>query len=278
MGVGAFACYKLDHVFPRHQHRRADHLLRLFRRGGRHRVRPAQPAHQGLLSRGRDAGRAVLPVVVLHPHSRGSTTTISRRRSRCRQRTLFGITGHRADARPPVTRYLIVLTIVAVMTWLASNLIRGRIGRTWMAVRDMDIAAELIGIQPAADQAARLRGVVVLLRRRRRDAGVPLARQRRVRKLRHQPVVPDAVHGDHRRARQPARLVFRRRLDLRACRSCCAFVPEWLGLPITSATVEHINFMTFGALIIFFLIVEPDGLARLWQIGKQKLRVWPFPY
>jgi branched-chain amino acid transport system permease protein len=24
--------------------------------------------------------------------------------------------------------------------------------------------------------------------------------------------------------------------------------------------------------------VEPNGLARLWQIGKQKLRVWPFPY
>jgi branched-chain amino acid transport system permease protein len=26
------------------------------------------------------------------------------------------------------------------------------------------------------------------------------------------------------------------------------------------------------------LIVEPLGLARLWQITKQKLRVWPFPY
>ena len=31
-------------------------------------------------------------------------------------------------------------------------------------------------------------------------------------------------------------------------------------------------------LIILFLIIEPAGLARLWQIGKQKLRVWPFPY
>ena len=51
-----------------------------------------------------------------------------------------------------------------------------------------------------------------------------------------------------------------------------------LGLPITSANVEHITFMTLGALIIFFLIAEPAGLARLWQIGKQKLRVWPFPY
>jgi branched-chain amino acid transport system permease protein len=25
-------------------------------------------------------------------------------------------------------------------------------------------------------------------------------------------------------------------------------------------------------------VLEPNGLARLWQIGKQKLRVWPFPY
>ena len=34
----------------------------------------------------------------------------------------------------------------------------------------------------------------------------------------------------------------------------------------------------FGAMIIFFLIVEPHGLARLWAIAKEKLRLWPFPY
>ena len=55
-------------------------------------------------------------------------------------------------------------------------------------------------------------------------------------------------------------------------------LPEALGLDVNAATVEHINFMIVGALIIFFLIAEPAGLARLWQIGKQKLRVWPFPY
>jgi branched-chain amino acid transport system permease protein len=51
-----------------------------------------------------------------------------------------------------------------------------------------------------------------------------------------------------------------------------------LGLPIQSATAEHVSFMVVGALIIFFLIAEPHGLARLWQVAKQKLRVWPFPY
>jgi branched-chain amino acid transport system permease protein len=54
--------------------------------------------------------------------------------------------------------------------------------------------------------------------------------------------------------------------------------PEALGLPVRAATVEHLTFMTVGALIIGFLVLEPMGLARLWQVGKQKLRVWPFPY
>jgi branched-chain amino acid transport system permease protein len=54
--------------------------------------------------------------------------------------------------------------------------------------------------------------------------------------------------------------------------------PEFFGLTIRAATVEHLQFMIVGALIVFFLIAEPAGLARLWQIGKQKLRVWPFPY
>jgi branched-chain amino acid transport system permease protein len=54
--------------------------------------------------------------------------------------------------------------------------------------------------------------------------------------------------------------------------------PEFFAIKINAATVEHLQFMIVGALIIFFLVVEPHGLARLWQIGKQKLRVWPFPY
>jgi branched-chain amino acid transport system permease protein len=42
--------------------------------------------------------------------------------------------------------------------------------------------------------------------------------------------------------------------------------------------VSNLQSMIFGALIIFFLIVEPNGLARLWVIGKEKLRLWPFPH
>ena len=55
-------------------------------------------------------------------------------------------------------------------------------------------------------------------------------------------------------------------------------VPHWLGLPISTATATYLEHMVFGALIVFFLIVEPHGLARLWQIAKEKLRLWPFPH
>ena len=51
-----------------------------------------------------------------------------------------------------------------------------------------------------------------------------------------------------------------------------------MGIPLAGATAEHLTFLTVGTLIIVFLIAEPHGLARLWQIGKQKLRLWPFPY
>src|SRR5690348_15148350 len=54
--------------------------------------------------------------------------------------------------------------------------------------------------------------------------------------------------------------------------------PRLVRLTIPVNTVSNLQSMIFGALIIFFLIVEPRGLARLWQIGKEKLRLWPFPY
>ncbi|MFY9721207.1 MAG: branched-chain amino acid ABC transporter permease, partial [Azonexus sp.] len=56
------------------------------------------------------------------------------------------------------------------------------------------------------------------------------------------------------------------------------FIAALFGLPFASATVSHIQITVFGALIMFFLIVEPHGLARLWQIAKEKLRLWPFPH
>jgi branched-chain amino acid transport system permease protein len=47
---------------------------------------------------------------------------------------------------------------------------------------------------------------------------------------------------------------------------------------MAAVTAKHVEIVIFGLLIVFFLIVEPHGLARLWRLGKEKLRRWPFPY
>jgi branched-chain amino acid transport system permease protein len=190
--------------------------------------------------------------------------------------TLFGvaITGPNATA---VTRYLIVLTIVAVMTLLASNLIRGRIGRTWMAVRDMDIAAELIGIKlyPTKLLAFAVSSfycgvagamLVFLWLGNAESESFGINQSFLILFM----VIIGGL-GSLLGSYFGAALIYGLPIILR-------MVKDKLGLPMTSATVEHINFITLGVLIIFFLIAEPNGLARLWQIGKQKLRVWPFPY
>ena len=49
------------------------------------------------------------------------------------------------------------------------------------------------------------------------------------------------------------------------------------GRAIDASVVAHVEHIVYGVLIIWLLIVEPHGLVRLWQIGKEKLRLWPFP-
>lgn len=50
------------------------------------------------------------------------------------------------------------------------------------------------------------------------------------------------------------------------------------GGAVRTAILSNLELVIFGGLIIFFLAVEPHGLARLWHIAKEKLRLWPFPY
>jgi len=191
-------------------------------------------------------------------------------------RTMLGVpvTGPNAT---PATRYLIALSLVVAMTWIASNLVRGRIGRMWMAVRDMDIAAELIGIRLFPTKLIAFAvssfycgvagAMMVFLWFGAAEAdsfNIDLS-------FRILFMVIIGGLGSLVGAFFGAALIWGLPILLRT-------LPDLLGLPIRAATVEHLQFMIVGALIIFFLAVEPNGLARLWQIGKQKLRVWPFPY
>ncbi len=55
-------------------------------------------------------------------------------------------------------------------------------------------------------------------------------------------------------------------------------IPTQLGVPISTETITHLEFIIFGSLICYLLVTEPHGFARLWAIAKEKLRLWPFPY
>ena len=63
------------------------------------------------------------------------------------ERTLFGIPITGANTEPWAV-YLFCLVFVTLSAIIARNLTRGAMGRKWMAIRDMDIAAEIIGVNP----------------------------------------------------------------------------------------------------------------------------------
>ena len=177
----------------------------------------------------------------------------------------------------PMQKYLFVLTLVVVFALVAKNLVRSRIGRMWMATRDMDIAAEIIGIRPLTAKLSAFAissfyiGVAgALWAFLRLGAWEPLA-------------------FDINRSFQVLFMIIIGGLgSILGSFLGAAFIvltpiflnqlPTFLGIPLSTAAISHIEFMVFGALIVFFLIIEPHGLARLWAIGKEKLRLWPFPY
>ncbi|SLN66902.1 leucine/isoleucine/valine transporter permease subunit [Roseivivax jejudonensis] len=176
-----------------------------------------------------------------------------------------------------ITQYYVVLVVVSLMTLLCINLTRGTLGRTWKATRDMDIAAELIGINlmrsklTAFAVSSYIVGVAgALFVFMWRGAAEPnlfdISLSFRILFI---AIIGGlgSILGNYLGA-----------ILIVGLPVVLNIVPEMLGIPIASATVEHLNTMIVGALIIFFLIIEPHGLARLWALIREKLISWPFPY
>lgn len=186
----------------------------------------------------------------------------------------FAVTSSGGTAQ---AKYLFCLVICFVLAWVARNLTRGSIGRQWMAIRDMDIAAEIIGVNPlkakltAFAVSSFLVGVagalffVVYLGAVEVGEVFNLDKSFRILFM----VIIGglgSIFGSFAGAAFMVLFpVFLKNL-----------LVGWLGWPTDLAA--HIELMTLGALIIAFLIVEPHGLAQLWRIAKEKLRLWPFPH
>ncbi|MBK5926573.1 branched-chain amino acid ABC transporter permease [Rhodobaculum claviforme] len=191
-------------------------------------------------------------------------------------RTLFGvpITGPSASG---VSVYLFCLGFVVVLAWLARNLTRGSLGRSWMAIRDMDIAAEIIGVNPlrAKLSAFAISSFYVGI------AGALLFT-----------VALGAAEASEAFGIDKSFLVLFMVIIGGLGSILGAFIgaafliigPVLLKLLLVNNLgwptdlAAHVEVMIIGTLILVFLIAEPHGLTALWRTLKEKLRLWPFPY
>jgi len=177
----------------------------------------------------------------------------------------------------PARKYLLCLAFLVVFALLAKNLVRGAIGREWMAIRDMDVAAAVIGIRPvhAKLSAFAVSSFIV---------GVAGALWGFV----HLGSWEPAAFNIDRSFQLLFMVIIGGMGSIMGSFFGAAFIvvlpifldalPRWFGLNVDTALSSHLTYMVFGALIVFFLIVEPHGMARLWSTGKEKLRLWPFPH
>ncbi len=192
------------------------------------------------------------------------------------ERTMFGIriTGPETEAW---ATYLFCLVFVFASAWLARNLTRGSMGRRWMAIRDMDIAAEIIGVNPLSAKLSAFAvssffvGVSGAL-----FFSVYLGA-----------VEVGEVFGINKSFLVLFMIIIGGLGSIFGSFAGAAFMVllpvllknvlvGQLGWPTDLAA--HIEFIIVGALIVIFLIAEPHGLAQLWRLAKEKLRLWPFPY
>jgi branched-chain amino acid transport system permease protein len=192
-------------------------------------------------------------------------------------RAIFGrvfVTGPEAG---PAAKYLFALAMVGGLALTAKNMVRGRVGRMWMAIRDMDLSAEIIGIRPLRTKLLAFAvssfyiGVAGALWAFIYTASV------------------EALAFDIERSFQILFMIIIGGLgSILGSFLGAGFVvllpifldtaPAIFGFYPGVALVSNLQSIIFGVLIIFFLIVEPHGLARLCAIGKEKLRLWPLPH
>jgi len=181
----------------------------------------------------------------------------------------------------PLSKYLLVLSIVVLLALAAKNMVRSSIGRAWMAVRDMDVAASVIGIRlmhakllafavssfycgvAGALYAFAYLGTV-------EPEGFNLDLSFRVLFM----IILGGI-GSILGSFLGAAFIVLLPIFLN---TIAHPLEQALGVSLPPGLVSNLELIVFGGLIIFFLAVEPHGLARLWQIGKEKLRLWPFPH
>jgi branched-chain amino acid transport system permease protein len=181
----------------------------------------------------------------------------------------------------PGRKYLFTLAVVAAMALLAKNLMRSETGRAFMAVRDMDVAASVVGIPMMKTKLLAFAissfycGVAGALHAFSYLGTVEPEAYSLDLSFRILFMIIIGGVGSILGSFLGAAFITLFPIFLSIA---SGWVSHFFGVEISHATISNLELIIFGGLIIFFLIVEPNGLARLWQIAKEKLRLWPFPH
>jgi branched-chain amino acid transport system permease protein len=275
MAVGAYACYKLMTAFPE-----VSILIHVLLAGGVTAVVGVLFGLPSLRIKGFYLAVATLAaqfflvwlfnkVPWFYNYSASGQITAP-------ERTIFGIAVSGANT-PAWAKYLFCLMLLFVLAWVARNLTRGSIGRKWMAIRDMDIAAEIIGVNPLTTKLSAFAVSSFFI-------GVAGAL--------FFSVYLGAVEVGEAFGIQKSFLVLFMIIigGLGSIFGSFAGAAFLVLLPVLLKNVlvgqlgwptdlaAHIELMIVGGLIILFLIAEPHGLNQLWRVAKEKLRLWPFPH
>ncbi|MBW2116336.1 MAG: branched-chain amino acid ABC transporter permease [Deltaproteobacteria bacterium] len=176
-----------------------------------------------------------------------------------------------------VKKYYFALCITVLLMTIGKNLVRGQLGRNWMAIRDVDYAAEIIGVNLYRDKLtafavstfyAGVAGALIAF------CYVGVANIEEFNVMTSFALVGMIIIGG-------LGTVLGSFFGAGFFVILPIAINHFLGtfMEVVPADIlSNIESIVFGGLIVFFLIVEPYGMARLWHTIKDKMRLWPFPY
>jgi branched-chain amino acid transport system permease protein len=175
--------------------------------------------------------------------------------------------------------FLMVFVVIAIVA--AQNLVRSRIGRAFVAIRDHDIAAEIIGIDifrykllsfAISSFYAGVTGVLYCY-----YLGIANYEQFQL-TVSIDYLAMIIIGGLGSILGSIFGAIFVTLLPIVIRWGMEDFGRLFFSSGEVLALIPNLRLIIFGGLIIFFLVVEPDGLNRLWRNVRSYFRVWPFAY
>jgi branched-chain amino acid transport system permease protein len=183
------------------------------------------------------------------------------------------------DSQRDMYYFLLVFVVLAIVGTM--NLMRSRVGRAFIAIRDQDIAAEIIGINifrykllafAISSFYAGVTGVLYtyylgIANYEQFQIGVSIDYLAMI-IIGGLGSVLGSIFG----------AIFVTLLPIIIRYAMEAFGGIFFAQQTVLNLIPALRLTLFGVLIIVFLVLEPEGLNRLWRNIRSYFRVWPFAY